>query len=227
MPRNPPKILMVEDEAPIRNGVTVGLRRLGYEVRAEPDGREINDVVRHFNADIVILDVRLPGGGPDGYEIARRLRQSGKHMPVLFLSAADDLRSRLDGFKAGADDYLVKPFAMDELLARIKALLRRPRNTSGGSWRVEDLVVDGASRSVTRAGVKLNLTRTEYELLAALMGHVSQVMTKSQLLSLAWGFDAYDENVVEVHVSSLRRKLEAHGPRLVHTVRGVGYVLSP
>jgi two-component system OmpR family response regulator len=167
--------------------------------------------------------VRLPVG-PDGYTLARVLRRTGD-LPLLFLTAADGLDDRLAGFEAGADDYLVKPFSMAELLARAQALLRRSGRLSSAVTRVGDLVVDHGARTIVRGGESLELTRTEYELLLALAQHPGQVLSKVQLLTQVWGFDAYDTNVVEVHLSALRRKLEAHGPRLVHTVRGIGYVL--
>jgi DNA-binding response OmpR family regulator len=144
---------------------------------------------------------------------------------VLFLTAADAVEDRLAGFSAGADDYLIKPFSMAELLARTQALLRRTGRLSSSTWQLGDLVVDDGARSVARDGVLLELTRTEYDLLAALVRHVGRVLSKTQLLTAVWGFDAYDTNLVEVHMSALRRKLEATGPRCIQTVRGAGYVL--
>ncbi|MGH9269142.1 MAG: response regulator transcription factor [Acidimicrobiales bacterium] len=218
-----PRVLVVEDDQPIRSAVEVALRAEGYEVRTEPDGTAINDVAATFRPDLAILDVRLPAG-PDGYGLARELRRAST-MPLLFLTAADSLSDRLAGFDAGADDYLVKPFSMAELLARTQALLRRAGRLTSAVWPVGDLVVDEGARTVVRAGQPVELTRTEYELLAVLAQHPGQVLTKVQLLTHVWGFEAYDTNLVEAHTSALRRKLEAHGPRLVHTVRGVGYVL--
>jgi two-component system OmpR family response regulator len=156
--------------------------------------------------------------------MARLLRRTSG-LPILFLTAADSVDDRLAGFQAGADDYLVKPFSMAELLARVQALLRRSGRLSSASWHVGDLVVDDAARMVVRAGVPLELTRTEYDLLTVLVQQIGTVLSKTQLLTQVWGFDAYDTNLVEVHMSALRRKLEAAGPRLVHTVRGAGYVL--
>lgn len=220
-----PRVLVVEDEEPIRRALTVSLQNQGYQVRAEPHGAGIEEVAVAFDPHLAVLDVRLPVG-PDGYEMARRLRRLGD-LPILFLTGADSVRARLDGFEAGADDYMVKPFALDELLARVKALLRRAGPVTPAVRRVGDLVVDEAARTATRSGTTLELTRTEYDLLCVLAGHPGQVLSKSQLLRQVWGFDSYDENLVEVHMSSLRRKLEALGPRLVHTVRGMGYVLRP
>jgi DNA-binding response OmpR family regulator len=201
----------------------VALRGEGYEVRAEADGRALEDVVDAFRPDLAVLDVRLPVG-PDGYGMAKTLRQSS-NLPLLFLTAADAVEDRLAGFNAGADDYLIKPFSMAEFLARTQALLRRAGRLSSSSWQIGELVVDDGARAVSRAGVRLDLTRTEYDLLSMLARHVGKVLSKTQLLTSVWGFDAYDANLVEVHMSALRRKLEVQGPRVIHTVRGAGYVL--
>ena len=219
------RVLVVEDDDPIRSALDVSLRSEGYEVRAEPDGTRLQQVADTFRPDLAVLDVRLPVG-PDGYAMARTLRASSD-LPVLFLTAADGLEDRLAGFAAGADDYLVKPFSMAELLVRVQALLRRAGRLASAVRQVGDLVIDEGARVVMRAGNKLDLTRTEYELLSILAQHLGQVMSKVQLLTHVWGFDAFDTNLVEVHMVALRRKLEAHGPRLVHTVRGMGYVLRP
>ena len=218
-----PRVLVVEDDTPIRLTLEVALRGEGYEVRAEPDGRGLEALAATFRPDLAVLDVRLPVG-PDGYAMAVLLRRSSD-VPLLFLTAADAVEDRLAGFQAGADDYLVKPFSMAELLARAQALLRRAGRPSSSTWQVGDLVVDDGARSVARAGTRLELTRTEYDLLAVLVQHVGKVLSKTQLLTSVWGFDAYDGNLVEVHVSALRRKLEQAGPRVIHTVRGAGYVL--
>jgi DNA-binding response OmpR family regulator len=218
-----PRVLVVEDEVAIRTTLEVALSGEGYEVRAEADGRALEQVVDAFRPDLAVLDVRLPVG-PDGYGMAKTLRQSS-NLPLLFLTAADAVEDRLAGFNAGADDYLIKPFSMAEFLARTQALLRRAGRLSSSSWQIGELVVDDGARSVSRAGVRLELTRTEYDLLSMLAQHVGKVLSKTQLLTSVWGFDAYDANLVEVHMSALRRKLELHGPRVIHTVRGAGYVL--
>lgn len=217
------RILVVEDDAAIRSALDVALRNEGYQVCAEADGSSVRDVAAQFRPDVAVLDVRLPVG-PDGYQIARQLRNESE-LPILFLTAADELEARLAAFEAGADDYLVKPFAMAELLARLQALLRRSGRLEAAVWEVGDLLVDEGARKVIRGGESLELTSTEYALLNTLVRHRGQVLSKLQLLTQVWGFDAYDENLVEVHVSALRRKLEAHGPRLLHTVRGAGYTL--
>ena len=144
---------------------------------------------------------------------------------MLFLTAADAVEDRLRGFEVGGDDYLVKPFAMAELLARIRALLRRTGRETSATRQVRDLMIDEASRTVHRAGVQVDLTGTEFDLLWALARNPGATLSKVQLLSQVWGFDLYEPNLVEVHVSALRRKLEAHGPRVIHTERGRGYVL--
>ena len=218
-----PRVLVVEDDDPIRGALDVALRGEGYEVRAEPDGTALAQVAEQFLPDLAVLDIRLPVG-PDGYAMAGILRRSSG-LPVLFLTAADSVEDRLAGFEAGADDYLIKPFSMAELLARVQALLRRSGRLASSTWQVGDLVVDDGARVVVRGGVPLDLTKTEYDLLAALVQHVGKVLSKTQLLTSVWGFEAYDTNLVEVHMSALRRKLEAGGPRLIQTVRGAGYVL--
>jgi DNA-binding response OmpR family regulator len=197
---------------------------LGLDVHAEADGSRIEEVVGSFHPDIAILDVRPPTG-PDGYTMVRQLRQLDD-LPVVLLTAADSLDDRLTGSSAGADDYVSKPFSMAELLARVHALLRRSGRSSDATHRIGDVVVDDGTRKVTRNGVEVELTRTEYDLLSVLCRYSGQVLSKQQLLKQVWGgFDSYGDNVVEVHLSALRRKLEAHGPRLIHTVRSVGYVL--
>jgi len=217
------RILVIEDDEPIRSALAISLRIEGYDVRAEIDGSSLVRVAEEFRPDLAVLDIMLPTG-PDGYAIARRLRSSSD-LPVLFVTAADSLDARLEGFDAGADDYLVKPFSMAELLARIYALLRRAGRLSSQVRQVGDLIIDETAKAVVRAGVPMTLTRTEFELLAALARRPGQVLSKTQLLTLVWGFEASGTNLVEVHVSTLRRKLEAEGPRLVQTVRGAGYVL--
>lgn len=218
-------ILVVEDDETIRRSLDVALRRAGYAVRAEADGRALAEAVQGFRPDLAILDVRLPVG-PDGFTMARQLRRD-ETLPILFLTAAEGLRDRLDGFAAGGDDYLVKPYELDELLARVRALLRRSGRESDPVWRVGDLVVDCAAHTVVRGGTTLEVTRTEFELLAELVQNPGRVLSKPQLLARVWDVESDDLNLVEVHLSSLRRKLETCGPRIVHTVRGAGYVARP
>ncbi len=217
------RILVVEDSDAIRLPVATALTAQGFDVQARPDGAGLEAQLARFVPDLVVLDVMLPGR--DGFELLAAVRRTSL-AAVLMLTARDTLADRLHGLSGGADDYLVKPFAMAELVARIQAVLRRTR-PDGGSIAVEDLVVsDGAAR-VERAGEVLELTDTERRLLAYLAAHRQRVVSKTQLLTAVWGYEGFDENVVEVHVSALRRKLEAGDrSRLVHTVRGRGYVLG-
>ena len=218
------RVLLVEDDDAVRDAVEIAFRGEGFDVRAEADGSAIQQIVRTFHPDIAILDVRLPTG-PDGYTMVKQLRELDD-LPVVLLTAADSLDDRLTGFRAGADDYVSKPFSMAELLARVQALLRRSGRSSDATFRVGDLVVADATRTVTRGGVEIDLTRTEYDLLSVLCRSAGQVLSRKQLLQEVWGgYDYYADNVVEVHLSALRRKLEARGPRVIHTVRSVGYVL--
>lgn len=222
-----PRVLMVEDDEAVRDAVAAALRGAGYHVRDEADGRELDKVLESFRPDLAILDVRLPVG-PTGLAMARRLRRSRDipDIPIVFLTAAGSVEDRLEGFDAGADDYLPKPFSVAELLARVRALLRRSGALTSAVWQVGDLVVDEESRTAVRDGRRIELTRTEFDLLVALGAKPGRVLSKIQLLSKVWGFEAYDPNLVEVHISSLRRKLEEPDrPRLLHTVRGAGYVL--
>ena len=223
MATSPPRLLVVEDDRTARGSVDAALTQMGYSVLTRPTGEDLDEVLSNFRPDLAIIDINLPAG-PDGFALARQVRASAG-IPVLFLTAADGLESRLSGFEAGGDDYLVKPFAMAELLARIRAVLRRSGRLQSSVLEIRDLVIDEGAKTAVRAGHTLELTPTEYELLCALARTRGKAVSKTQLLSLVWGFDAYDPNVVEVHVSSLRRKMEEHGPRLIHTERGRGYVL--
>ena len=217
------RVLVVEDDRPVRTSLEVALREEGYEVCPCADASGLHRVVEQFRPDLAILDVRL-ATGPDGYSTARLLRAQS-NLPIIMLTAADTVAERLEGFSAGADDYLIKPFSMAELLARVDALLRRTGRLISAVRQVGDVIIDDGARTVVRGGEKMDLTRTEFDLLATLAKHPGHVLSKVQLLTQVWGFDAYDVNLVEVHMSSLRRKLEAHGPRIIQTVRGVGYVV--
>lgn len=220
-----PRILIVEDDETLRHALVIALREEGAIVEGVDDGTDIESVLEVFRPDLAVLDVRLPAG-PSGFGIAKSIRQQSD-LPILFLTAATSIDDRLAGFEAGGDDYLAKPFAMPELIARIQALLRRSGRLTSQVRVVLDIEIDDGARQVLRDGNEIELTRTEFDLLNALARRPGQVFSKARLLALVWDYEHYDPNVVEVHISALRRKLEAHGPRVIQTVRGVGYVLRP
>jgi two-component system OmpR family response regulator len=225
VPTTSSRALLIEDDRSVREAVTYAFEDLGFLVQAEPTGEELTRLIEEFRPDVAIVDIQLPAG-PDGFELARQL-VSMAGIPVVFLTAADALHDRLAGFEAGGDDYVVKPFAMSELLARVRAVLRRSGRLHSPVIEIRDLLIDDNAKQARRAGILLDLTPTEFELLSVLARSPNQVFSKGQLLSRIWGFDSYDPNLVEVHVSALRRKLDARGPRLVHTVRSRGYVFRP
>jgi DNA-binding response OmpR family regulator len=214
---------VVEDEQVVRDLLVAVLRAEGYEVAASSEGNDALKQAKSFAPDLAVVDVRL-GAGPDGFTVARRLREQ-TDVALLFLTGADEPDELRAGFEAGADLYVTKPFSVDALLVQVEAVLARNGKSRGGKWEVGDLVVDESSRVVTRAGHGLDLTHVEFELLCRLVRRPGRVLTTSQLLSDLWGYKGYSRNVVERHVSALRRKLEEHGPRLIHTVRSSGYVL--
>ena len=217
------RILMIEDSDAIRLPVVTALTAHGFNVEAAADGADLERRLGAFGPDLVILDVMLPGR--DGFALLGVVRQAST-AAVLMLTARDTLADRLHGLTGGADDYLVKPFAMAELVARAHAVLRRTR-PGGATVAVGDLVLNDDATRVERAGEPLDLTDTERRLLGYLAAHRGRVVSKTQILTAVWGYDGFDENVVEVHVSALRRKLEAgERARLVHTVRGRGYRLG-
>jgi two-component system OmpR family response regulator len=222
MRESSPRILFIEDEPTIREAVTTALTGAGYLVLGQADGTRLPDLAGSFRPDLAILDIMLPG--PDGLSLARLLR-ARDDLPILFLTARDGLGNRLAGFAAGADDYLVKPFALTELLARVHALLRRAGRLRSATTQAGDLVVDESARTAWRAGQQLELTPTEFQLLAYLLARRGRAVSKAELLTQVWGYGSYDPNLVEVRISSLRRKLDAHGPRVIHTARGHGYTI--
>jgi two-component system, OmpR family, response regulator len=215
------RVLVVEDADAIRTAVESGLLGAGHEVVTRSDGRELERVLVQFRPDVVVLDVMLPGR--DGFALLDVVR-SRSNAGVVMLTARDGIDDRLRGLSTGADDYVTKPFVLAELLARVNALLRRLGEVPS-TMVVGDLVVDPEAGSVVRGGSALPLTATEFKLVCYLAEHRGKVLSKTQILSAVWGFDAYDPNLVEVHISALRRKLEERGPRLLHTLRGLGYVL--
>jgi DNA-binding response OmpR family regulator len=217
------RVLVVEDSDAIRLSVATVLRAQGYVVTERADGRDLEAVLGQSAPDVVVLDVMLPGR--DGFDLLDVIRRTGD-AAVIMLTARDTTADRVRGLGAGADDYLVKPFAMAELVARIKAVLRRSR-PDGGTVRVGELELDEDLVRVSSADQPVQLTETERRVLAYLVGHREQVVSKTQILTAVWGYDGFAENLVEVNVSTLRRKLEAQGQaRVLHTVRGRGYRLS-
>ena len=220
------RILVVDDEPAVREAVDRALRLEGYRTELAEDGRSALNAIASAPPDALVLDVLMPH--VDGLEVCRRLRAAGDRTPVLMLTARDTVADRVRGLDAGADDYLVKPFALEELLARVRALLRRARDgEEGGVLRFADLTLDRAAWEARRGGRTLTLSRTEFQLLAMFMEHPRQVLTRDVIFDRVWGYDfGPTSNSLEVYVGYLRRKTEAEDePRLLHTVRGVGYVL--
>jgi len=217
-------ILVVDDDPLLAAALRRPLAYEGFEVEVAVSGEEALSRALERAPDLVILDVLLPG--IDGLEVCRRLRQVGD-AAVLMLTARSEVPERVAGFEAGADDYLGKPFAFEELLLRVKALLRRGRNGSASELRFTDLRMDRSTREVWRGDRTMSLTRQEFDLLALFLEHPRQVLPRSTILERVWDYDfGRDSNVLEVYVGYLRRKLEAEDePRVIHTVRGVGYVL--
>jgi len=221
------QILIVDDEPAVRSSLSRALELKGYRIGMAADGAQALALARGAHYDAVVLDVMMPG--IDGLEVCRRLRGAGDHTPILMLTARDAIGDRVAGLDAGADDYLVKPFALAELLARLRALLRRSPENGGrpAVLRFGDLELDAGAHEVRRGERRIELTRTEYQLLEQFMRHPRQVLTRTVIFERVWGYDfGSGSNSLGVYVGYLRRKLEAAGePRLVHTVRGVGYVL--
>ncbi|MFH9014636.1 response regulator transcription factor [Streptomyces sp. NPDC017943] len=232
--RDTQRILIVDDEPAVREALQRSLAFEGYGTQVAVDGADALEKAAVYRPDLVVLDIQMPR--MDGLTAARRIRAAGDTTPILMLTARDTVGDRVTGLDAGADDYLVKPFELDELFARIRALLRRSSYAAamGAAGPADedvlafaDLRMDLATREVTRGGRPVELTRTEFTLLEMFMAHPRQVLTREQILKAVWGFDFEpSSNSLDVYVMYLRRKTEAGGePRLVHTVRGVGYVL--
>jgi DNA-binding response OmpR family regulator len=221
----PVRILVVEDDEEIAQVLQRSLRLEGYEVKLAGDGVQGLEEAHAFLPDLIILDLGLPR--LDGVDVARRLRESGDEVPILILTARDALEARVEGLDVGADDYLVKPFERQELLARMRALLRRRPPRGMAPLRVGDLMLNPDTHEVSRGERRIELTQREFELLEYLMRNERLVISRQKLLDEVWGYDPFSiTNTIEVFVSNLRRKLEAGGePRLLHTVRGAGYVL--
>jgi two-component system OmpR family response regulator len=219
-----PRVAVFEDDRELQTLLGLVLRAEGYEAVVEAGGYAARKVSEEFAPDLAIIDVHLDDGA-NGLHVAAILREANDDLPIIFLTGSASLDDRLAGFEAGGDDYITKPFSVVELLARMRALLRRAGRSHSSVLTFADVTVDEAAHRVERAGHYIDLTPTEFNLLRAFVRRPGVVVAKTALLAEVWGFDQYDGNVVEVHMSSLRRKLEHHGHRLVHTVRAVGYVL--
>ncbi|MEX0682139.1 MAG: response regulator transcription factor [Dehalococcoidia bacterium] len=220
------RILLVEDEPQIAGFIARGLAENGYSVDTATDGEEAIDWPAVAEFDVIILDVMLPL--VDGIAVCRTLRERGVRTPILMLTARDTVEDRVLGLDSGADDYLVKPFAFAELLARVRALIRREPALLGNVLEVGDLALDTATRQATRAGADLDLTAKEFALLEYLMRHPNQVLSRTVIAEHVWNYD-FDNatNVIDVHVKNLRKKIdESFAPKLIHTVRGAGYRIS-
>ena len=222
------RLLVVDDEPNIRELLSASLRYAGFEVATAADGQQALALADSFRPDLLVLDVMMPG--LDGFGVVRRLRQSGRHTPVLFLTARDAAEDKVSGLTLGGDDYVTKPFSLDEVLARIRAVLRR---SAGAQQAAEaprltfaDIELDEESHEVIKAGEVISLSPTEFKLLRYLMANAGRVLSKAQILDHVWNYDFNGEaNVVESYISYLRRKIDTTEPRLLHTIRGVGYTL--
>jgi two-component system OmpR family response regulator len=226
----PVRVLVVDDETTLAELLSMALRYEGWEVRSAGDGRGALRLAREFQPDAVVLDIMLPD--MDGLEVLRRLRAETPDVPVLFLTARDAVEDRVAGLTAGGDDYVTKPFSLEELVARLRGLMRRAARTTealqGARLAVGDLTMDEESREVARGGVPVHLTATEFELLRFFMRNPRRVLSKAQILDRVWNYDFGGQaNVVELYVSYLRKKIDAGRPPMIHTMRGAGYVLRP
>lgn len=221
-----PSVLLVDDDDNLRSMLDAALSHNDFDVTAMDNGRSALDEFPSLDPDLVILDVMMPD--LDGFEVCRRLRASGSKVPVLFLTARDAVDDRVRGLTLGGDDYLVKPFSLDELVARVHALLRRAGTPSGDDsiLRCEDLVLDDEAHRVTKAGQDVSLSPTEFNLLRFLLANKGRVMSKAQILDHVWQYDfGGDGGVVETYIGYLRKKLDTTEPKLIHTIRGVGYTI--
>jgi two-component system, OmpR family, response regulator MprA len=220
------KILVVDDERAVRESLRRALELEGYEIELAEDGAHaLQRLEAEPEPDAMVLDILMPG--VDGLEVSRTLRRKGSRLPILMLTARTQVEDRVEGLDAGADDYLTKPFALEELLARVRALLRRTGDGSGQLLRFADLELDPGTREVRRGGERIELTRTEFSLLELFLLNPRQVLTRSLIFERVWGYDfGFASNSLDVYIGYLRRKTEAGGKsRLIHTVRGVGYAL--
>lgn len=221
------RLLLVDDEPNIVELLSASLRYAGFEVATARNGSEALTVARDFRPDLLVLDVMMPG--LDGFEVVRRLRSSGDRLPVLFLTARDATEDKVTGLTLGGDDYVTKPFSLEEVLARIRAILRRngvPANAGTARLTFADIELDDDTHEVWKAGEVVPLSPTEFKLLRYFLQNTGRVLSKAQILDHVWHYDfGGDANVVESYVSYLRRKIDTTDPRLLHTLRGVGYTL--
>lgn len=220
------RILVVDDEENLRTMLVAALKYEGYEVEQAADGAAGLKAARELKPDLIVLDVMMPV--LDGFGVCRRLRESGDRTPVIFLTARDSPQDKVEGLNLGGDDYLQKPFSLDELVARVEAVSRRFEHepSSRDVYTVADLVLDDVAHRVTRASVDVSLSPTEYNLLRYLMRNTGRVLTRGQLLENVWGYHRDDDSgVVETYIGYVRRKVDAGEPKLIHTIRGVGYTL--
>ena len=220
------RVLVVDDESYITDLVATALRYEGFDVAAAANGREALGLVESFRPELIVLDVMLPD--LDGFEVQRRLVDRGRRVPVLFLTARDATEDKVRGLTIGGDDYVTKPFSLEELIARIRAVLRRARASApeSGRLRFADLEMDEDTHEVWRGQQAVDLTATEFNLLRFLLANARRVMSKGQILDHVWNYDfGGDSSIVETYISYLRKKVDIRQPRLIHTVRGVGYVI--
>jgi two-component system OmpR family response regulator len=226
----PIRALVVDDESSISDLVSIALKYEKFEVRTAASGRDAVSVASEFDPDIIILDIMLPDF--DGLEVMKRIRSAQKDVPVLFLTAKDDVKDRIAGLTAGGDDYVTKPFSIEELVARIRGIVRRTLVATitheNPEIQVDDLVLNEETYEVFRGDTRVELTATEFELLRDLMRNPKRVLSKAQILDRVWSYDfGGRSSIVEIYISYLRKKIDTLGPALIHTVRGVGYVIRP
>jgi len=226
---SPLRLLVVDDEPNLAELLTAALRYEGWDVSTALNGQQAIRLAREITPDVVVLDIMLPD--VDGLQVLRRVRETQPNVPVLFLTARDSVEDRVAGLTAGGDDYVTKPFSLEEVVARLRGLLRRAGAQSGhadATLTVGDLTLDEDSHEVTRGGDDIHLTATEFELLRYLMRNARRVMSKAQILDRVWHYDFGGQaNIVELYISYLRRKIDAGREPMIHTLRGVGYVLKP
>jgi two-component system, OmpR family, response regulator len=222
------RLLVVDDEPTIVSLLSASLRFVGFEVRTAASGAQALEIAAEFKPELLVLDVMLPDY--DGFEVVRRLRADGRHLPVLFLTARDGVQDKITGLTVGGDDYVTKPFSLEEVVARIKAVLRRTNAPAAqpdrATLRFHDLEMDEETHDVTRGGKLIKLSPTEYKLLHYLLANAERVVSKAQILDHVWRYDfGGDARIVESYISMLRRKVDITDPPLIHTLRGFGYSL--